>query len=235
MIASHRAPQRKYLVREWELRGLLRCSCGVLMGTHTTTNNTKSKKLYHYYKCFRRSDYKRGMCDQKAIRAERVETAVWEFVSILLKDPERIRAGMDRLIEQERNTRRGDPAREAEAWAQTIAECICVRGAYQDQQAAGLMTLEELSSKLSELEERRLHAENAIAALRDSQERVMALEKDRDALIEAYSETVPEDLEHHTGDERNTLYRMLQLEVTPTPQGFYKVVGAFCSAEPLSA
>ncbi len=142
---------------------------------------------------------------------------------------------MDRLIEQERNTKRGDFGREMEAWAQTIAECVRLRSAYQDQQAAGLMTLDELSSKLGELEERHLHAEHAIAALRDSQERVEALEKDRDALIEAYAETVPEDLEHLTGDERNTLYRMLQLEVTPTPEGSYKVIGAFCSAEPLSA
>jgi site-specific DNA recombinase len=235
MMASHRAPQRKHLAREWELRGLLRCSCGVLMGTHTTTNNSKTKKLYHYYKCFRRSDYKRGICDQKAIRAERVETAVWEFVCGLLKDPERIRAGMDRLIEQERNTRRGDPGREAEAWGQTIAECARLRGAYQDQQAAGLMTLEELSSNLRKLEERRLHAEHAIAAVRDTQERVEALEKDRDALIETYSQTMPEDLDNLTGDERNTLYRMLQLEVTPTPEGSYRVIGAFCSAEPLSA
>ena len=65
------------------------------MGTHTTTSN---EKPYHYYKCFRRSDYKRGICEQKSLRAERVEASVWEFVSNLLKDPERIRAGMDRII-----------------------------------------------------------------------------------------------------------------------------------------
>jgi site-specific DNA recombinase len=234
MMSSHRAPQRKHLAREWELRGLLRCPCGVLMGTHTTSN-AKTKNPYHYYKCFRRSDYKRGICNQKAIRAERVETAVWAFVSSLLKDPERVRAGMNRLIEQERNARRGDPERETEAWAQTIDECVRARAAYQDQQAAGLMTLEELGSKLEELGERRLHAERAIAALRESQERLEELEKDRDALIEAYSETVPEDLERLTGDERNTFYRMLQLELTPTPEGSYELVGAFCSAEPLSA
>jgi hypothetical protein len=97
------------------------------------------------------------------------------------------------------------------------------------------MTLEELASKLNELDEARTHAERAIAALRDSQERVEALEKDRDALIEAYSETVPENLENLTGEDRNALYRMLQLEITPAPDGFYEVVGAFCTAEPLSA
>jgi hypothetical protein len=30
-----------------------------------------------------------------------------------------------------------------------------------------------------------------------------------------------------TGDDRNKVYRMLRLEVTPTPEG-YEVTGAFC-------
>jgi hypothetical protein len=120
------------------------------MGTRTTAANGKP---YYYYKCFRRSDYKRGICEQKSLRAERVEASVWEFVSSLLKDPERIRAGMDRLIEQERNSKRGDPEREAQAWAETIIKCVRLRNAYQDQQAAGLMTLEELGSKLKDLDE----------------------------------------------------------------------------------
>jgi hypothetical protein len=77
------------------------------MGTHTTSTDGKA---YHYYKCFRRSDYKRGVCEQKSLRAEPVEASVWEFVSSLLQDPQRIRAGMDRLIEQERSTKRGDPS-----------------------------------------------------------------------------------------------------------------------------
>ncbi|PLS85969.1 MAG: hypothetical protein CYG60_09715, partial [Actinobacteria bacterium] len=67
LMATHRSPERKHLARQWELRGLVRCSCGVLMGTHTTTAN---EKPYHYYKCFRRSDYKRGICEQKSLRAK---------------------------------------------------------------------------------------------------------------------------------------------------------------------
>jgi site-specific DNA recombinase len=231
MMASHRAPQRTHLAREWELRGLVRCTCGVLMGTRTTNSHGK---IYYYYEC-RRRDCKRGTCKEKAIRAERVEAALWQIVSSLLTDPERTRIGFERLIEQERSSaRRGDPEREAKAATETIAECARLRGAYQDQQAAGLMTLDELGSKLSQLEEMRLHAERAIAAVRDSQKRIEALQRDRDALLEAYSETVPEDLESLTGEERNTLYRKLQIEVTPAPDGLYDVVGALCTPESLS-
>jgi site-specific DNA recombinase len=202
------------------------------MGTHTTSTDGKA---YHYYKCFRRSDYKRGVCEQKSLRAEPVEASVWEFVSSLLQDPQRIRAGMDRLIEQERSTKRGDPEREAQAWAETIDKCARLRNAYQDQQAAGLMTLEELSSKLSDLEEMHLNAERELAALRNSQARVEELELDRDTLLETLAGQIPESLESLSAEERNTVYRMLRLEVTPTPEGPYKVTGAFCTAERLSA
>jgi hypothetical protein len=229
-MAAQRAPESKHLARGWELRGLVCCGCGVLMGTHTTSADGKL-----YYKCSRRNDYKRGICEQRSIRVERVGACVWEFVSSLLQDPERIRAGMDRLIDQERSIRRGDPEREAQTWAETIAKCARLRSAYQDQQAAGLMTLEELSSKQSELEEMRLHAERELAAVRDSQAGVEELELDRDTLLESLAGQIPESLNSLDAEERNTVYRMLRLEVTPTPEGHYKVTGAFCTAERLSA
>ncbi|CAA9447775.1 MAG: hypothetical protein AVDCRST_MAG01-01-4267 [uncultured Rubrobacteraceae bacterium] len=40
-------------------------------------------------------------------------------------------------------------AKEAAGWAEKLHECDLLRSAYQDQQAAGLMTLGELGSKLS--------------------------------------------------------------------------------------
>jgi hypothetical protein len=53
-----------------------------------------------------------------------------------------------------------------------IARCDRLRSAYQDQQAAGLVTIEEMDSKLRELDETRLHAKRELAALKDSQTRV---------------------------------------------------------------
>jgi len=110
MMAMHRPPERKYFVRSWELRGLVRCGCGVSMGTHTTTAN--GQKLYHYYRCNRGSDYKRGVCKQKSVRAETVEATVWSFVSGLLKDPGNIKSGMEHLIEQERAAGPREPEKE---------------------------------------------------------------------------------------------------------------------------
>ncbi len=47
-MAAHRAPERKHLARPWELRGMVRCSCGVLMGTHTVRVNASKGQVYHY-------------------------------------------------------------------------------------------------------------------------------------------------------------------------------------------
>ncbi len=101
-----------------------------------------------------------------------------------------------------------------------------MRTAYQDQQAAGLMTLEELASKLAGLDETRRHAEREFALLKNQQERVAELEADRDALLEYVAAAIPEELDNLTGEERNKVYRMLRLEVKPTPEG-YEITGVF--------
>ncbi len=208
---------------------MMRCGCGRKMGTRTTES---SGRLFHYYVC-RRSPAARkvGECAQRCVRATRVEDAVWCFVSELLKDPDRIQAGIEELIEREREAGRSDPDGEVRLWKERIAECSRLRSAYQDQQAAGLMTLEELASKLAKLEETRRAAEAELEALEDSEERVRELEADRDALLASYAEMVPEALEGLSGEERMRVYEMLQLEVRHDPEG-YEISGAFCSKRP---
>ena len=224
MMASNKGVERKHLARAWELRGLMRCPCGVKMVTQTT--NPQGRGPYHYYGCRNRRELASRCPDrQRYIQAHEVEPAVWGFVSGLLKGPERIRAGMNALIDRERKYGPTDTGQEAEAWVEKIAECERLRGAYQDQQAAGLMTLGELASKLEGLEETRKVAQAELAALGTREKTVSQLERDRDALLESWSAMVPEALESLAGEERNKVYRMLRLEVTPTPGGF-EVTGA---------
>ncbi len=161
-----------------------------------------------------------GHCRQRSIQAKEVEPLVWEFVSNLLKDPERIRVGMDALIDRESEAGCRDSGEQATAWATKLEECDRLRAAYQDQQAAGLMTLEELASKIKGIEETRRLALAELSALEVREARMSELERDRDALLESWSERVPEGLDSLTGQERNKVYRMLRLEVIPTEEGF---------------
>src|SRR5215217_552614 len=205
----------------------MRCSCGLNMATQTTTRTNTSRvcRPYYYYRCSRRKNYGISTCSQKGIPATTVGPLMWDFVAELLKDPERIRLSMNALIDQEREAGCRDTVEEVAAWAKKAEECDLLRSAYQDQQAAGYMTLEELGSKLKGLEETRRLAQAELSDLEAREERVKELERDRDALIESWAGMVPEALDGLTGQEKNEVYRMLRLEVTPTEVG-YRVAGA---------
>ena len=213
------------------MRGLLRCSCGGKMSTQTTKPRG-GDITYYYYTCDRRRKLRKMCgCEQKSLPGLEVEAQVWELVSGLLKDPERIRAGVSRLIGEERTRgRAGDPEREAKALADSIAKSDRLRAAYQDQQAVGYMSLAELGAKLRELEVTRRVAQAELEHLLAHKERVEELEQDRDTLLESYATMVPDALDNLSGEERNRLYGMLRLGVTPASEGL-EVSGAFCTSE----
>ncbi len=148
--------------RFWELSGgILRCDeCG-----HTLRPNSAHKKSsgrFHYYSS--RSRYNTGpspdCSNRKFLRAEPIEEQVWRFVRGLLRDPERIRAGIDRLIEEERTDAGREPGRDAEFWSRKMTEVEIERRGYHRLAAKGHMTDEELAAALSALDEDRLPSAN---------------------------------------------------------------------------
>ena len=103
--------------------GITKCGeCGCNMMIHSVAA-PRVKGCRFYYRCRKRNlEGAEGCGHRKCHRADEVEPLVWEFVSTLLKDPERLRTGLERLIEQERSVMRGDPEREAKAWLQKLSE-----------------------------------------------------------------------------------------------------------------
>ncbi|MDQ3429569.1 MAG: zinc ribbon domain-containing protein [Actinomycetota bacterium] len=224
-IGENRTPERKYLTREWELRGLLRCLCGAGMRTQTT--NPHNKGHYFYYSCSRRRKL-RKMCDcrQPSIRVGNVEPLVWEFVRGLLLDPERIRAGMERMIAMEREMSKGSPEKEARMWSDKLDDAARKRSRYQEMAAEGLITFSELRERLAELEDTCEVVRGELDALAGRVERAEQLERDKEALLEQTAGVSPEDLDALSGNERNEIYRMLRLEITPSGEGF-AITGVF--------
>jgi len=230
-VAAPRPQERKNLGRGWELRGLLRCpSCGGAMTTHTAK---RDDKLYHYYRCHRNVDYGRHSCRQRMERAQKAEEAMWAFVSKILKDPGRILAGIDALIERKRAELRGDPKREAKAWLERIAEVDQERRGYLKLAATGRMSEEELDEALADLEVTRRTAKRELEAIGGRREEIEELEHDREAVKASWAAAVPGNLDRLTPEERNELYLKLRLEMQPTEDG-YEVTGPFCSLERLS-
>jgi hypothetical protein len=192
------------------------------------------KSTINYYRCSKAYGYS-GRCEHsKVYRADDLEGRVWELVLSMLRDPERLRAALDRLIEQEKEAHHGDPEREAKAWLKKIAEADHTRGRFQDMAAEGLITFDEPRAKLSGLEEVRRGARRELDALSERRGRLAELERDRDTLLETYSEKASEGLDYFTPENRHDTYKKLRLAVLVYPGGDLEVTGVLREAERLS-
>jgi site-specific DNA recombinase len=228
MMDSRTGLERKHQARQWELKGVLRCSCGQNMITNTSHHKGEA---YHYYRCKRASAYGPDACPQRMIRIDRVEPLLRDFVFGVLSDPDTIQRGLDSLIQRETEEVRDDPEQVVTTLEDRLSQNTHLRRAYQDQQAAGLMTLEELAAKLEELEDTRKVLEADLASLEHSQQKAKELENDRDSVVASLAATIPEALENLTGEEINAVYRKLRLRLIPSEEG-YNATGVICTLGP---
>jgi site-specific DNA recombinase len=212
--------------RFWELSGgIFRCGgCGRRM----YTNSVKPERGQYYYRCPSRLHNGADVCPvSKNYRADEVERDVWGLVSGLLKDTERMSTGIEAMISQEREGLRGDPDQDARAWSERVTEADRMRVGYQEMAARGLMTFEELGTRLQELENIRRTAKQEIEVLRERHKRVEELERNRDDLLASYAVMVPQALDGLEAEERHKIYRALRLHVTANVDRSVGVSGAF--------
>jgi hypothetical protein len=144
-----------------------------------------------------------------------------------LRDPERIRAGLDRLIEEERADAGQDPKREVDSWSRKMTEVEVERRGYHRLAAKGHMTDEELVAALSELDEIRETAERELETARARGEALQRLEHDRDALMESYVGMIGETLENLAPEERHRIYKLLRLGVRFRSDWPLEITGVF--------
>jgi hypothetical protein len=93
------------------------------------------------------------------------------------------------------------------------------------------MTLEELATRLEELDDARSMLEAELASLDHSQRKAKELENDRDTVTASLAASIPEALDNLTGDEINTVYRKLRLRLIPSEEG-YDATGVLCTLGP---
>ena len=149
-----------------------------------------------YYRCRKRNrDGAEGCSHRKCHRADQVESRVWDLISRLLKNPERLKAGLNEMIEQERAGLRGDPDQEAKSWIERLTEVDQERRGYLRLAAKDRLADEELDDLLAELEDARETAEKKLRAVRARREVLENLERDRDALLESYASMTPAALD----------------------------------------
>ncbi len=212
--------------RSWELSGgLALCGeCGWRMSPMTVGSGNSPKKN-HYYICSRvRSVSPYDLCsNRKSHRADRLEPLVWDYISGVMKDPGTLREDLDRMIELKRRSGRRDPGREAKLWAEKLAETERRRSRYQEMAAGDLITFDELRARLAELGETQKTAERELVALRGHEEHILALERDRDALLDSLEAEAPEALDSLSPAERHQWYKLLRLQAAVRKDGTVEV------------
>jgi site-specific DNA recombinase len=197
------------------LQGMAACSsCGY--GYYRTSTRTTNKKIY-YYRCLGSDDYRYEggrVCANKPVRADYLDTVVWDHITTLLADPALIRAEIDKRLQTARGS---DPAtrertRLDTALAKTTSGIAAMITAFGEQ----LITIEELRARMPDLRARETNLRHQIEVL-DAQ---LA---DRQAYL-----TLAEDLENfltqlHRGaqtsttDERRRVLRLLVKDVLIGP------------------
>ncbi|MDQ3303569.1 MAG: recombinase family protein, partial [Actinomycetota bacterium] len=207
---------RKASKFDYELRGMVRCACcGLVLNGYSTGGK-------RYYRCQNLRKFGRAKYPDGAARnADNLEREVMRHVDSLLESPEKVRAQLDAAIEAE-TTR--NPDEDAIGWLRIVEECDRKRAAYQDQQAAGYMTLEELGSKLAELNTSRATAQGELDRLQEGARRVEELRATKAAMLTTYKDVIQYDgVRFLPWEVRRELYEAMRLVVTVPKDGPIRV------------
>jgi site-specific DNA recombinase len=191
------------------LQGLLECQCCgySYYGKPVSRSSAKGKvRHYAYYRCIGTDAYRFGgqrVCDNKQVRTDLLEEAVWEDVCSLLHDPERVSAEFERRLE------RGEPSmlevQQLEGQLQKVRRAITrLIDAYED----GLLNKAEFEPRIKSSKQRLTKLESQSSRLSDAQSEEAEL---RLAIghLEDFSKHVRDGLEAIAWNDKREIIRAL--------------------------
>ncbi len=198
------------------LQGLAACSaCGY--GYYRTSTRTTNKRIY-YYRCLGSDDYRYEggrVCGNQPVRADYLDTVVWDHITALLADPALIRAEISKRLDAARTA---DPAtRQRNRLELELAKAATSITAMIEAFSEQLLTIDELRAKMPHLRARQANLRGQLDAL-DAQA------ADRDAYL-----TLAGDLEGFlaqlrgnattaTVEDRQRVLRLLVKDVLIGPE-----------------
>jgi site-specific DNA recombinase len=198
------------------LQGMAACAgCGY--GYYRTSTRTTNKKIY-YYRCLGSDDYRYEggrVCGNKPVRADYLDTVVWDHITGLLADPTLIHTEIEKRLT---TTRAADPVTQQRKRLNTalVKASRAVTGmieAFGEQ----LITIDELRARMPDLRAREANLRNQIAAL-DGQladrDAYLALAAD----LEGFLAHLHRKAETSTPDERRRVLRLLVKDVLIGPK-----------------
>src|SRR4051812_3484696 len=198
------------------LQGMAACAaCGY--GYYRTTTRTTHKKI-HYYRCLGSDNYRYEagrVCANKPVRADYLDTVVWDHITGLLADPALIHAEIDKRLEGARSS---DPAvRERQRLDAALATAATGIARMIEAFGEQLITIDELRARMPDLRAREANLRNQIHAL-DTQladrEAYLALAAD----LHGFLTQLNARAETSTLDERRRVLKLLVKDVLIGPE-----------------
>src|SRR5690349_4421684 len=198
------------------LQGMAACAaCGY--GYYRTTTRTTNKKI-HYYRCLGSDNYRYEagrVCANKPVRADYLDTVVWNHITALLTDPQLIRAEIDKRLEGARSS---DPTvRERQRLDAALANAGNAIARMIEAFGEQLITIDELRARMPDLRARQTNLGNQIHAL-DTQladrEAYLALATD----LEGFLTQLHTRAESSTVAERRRVLKLLVKDVLIGPE-----------------
>jgi site-specific DNA recombinase len=199
------------------LQGVAACSaCGyAYYRGHTTT--TAGNKIY-YYRCLGSDDYRYEngrVCGNKPVRADYLDTVVWDHITLLLADPALIRAEITKRLEAARTS--GPVTSQRNRLEAALAKATASITAMIEALAEQLITIDELRARMPHLRARQANLRGQLDAL-DAQA------ADRDAYLkladdlEGFLARLRTSAATATVQERQRVLRLLIKDVLIGPQ-----------------
>ncbi len=137
----------------------------------------------------------------------------------VLKDPARLRRGLDEMLSREKELVHRGPGDDAGVWLTKLAELDAQEERLLDLYLEGKLEADRYERRAAQIRESRRTVQDELARVEGAAARLERLEGDGDALLERYSRLVPERLDALEPGERNRVYRMLDLSVLARKDG----------------
>jgi site-specific DNA recombinase len=218
--AQRLADNKRYASRNSKvpslLQGLAACSaCGY--GYYRTSTRTTNKKIY-YYRCLGSDDYRyQGgrVCGNKPVRADYLDTVVWDHITGLLAGPALIRAEIGKRLAQARTA---DPAtRQRQRLELALAKATTAITRMIEAFSEQLITIDELRDRMPGLRARETNLRgqaDALAAQLADREAYLKLADD----LEGFLAQLRGNTHDASVTERQRVLRLLVKDVLIGPE-----------------
>jgi len=217
----------KNAARFWELSGgIAYCGeCRRRMLASTRKRPAPAEGHYFYYICPRgRYSWDDGCSHNNHHRAENLEAYVFEQVRAFLSDPDLMRTGLTELVASEAKEQERDRT-ELAYWTEALQNVEMKIDRLLDLYLDGRLDKVRYEEKMESLRAEETNARKEVERLKARRGMVEAAQRNLEALVESYAQTVPVHLDTLTPEERHEVHRMLGLRIRLDNTGVVEIGG----------